>query len=67
MLRLPLLACDTFRPGERGYVTNRGVCKLEERQVRREWFPVVAVRYVEAGHHGEFEELPKDAKKLPTD
>lgn len=64
-LRLPLLACENFLPGEEGYMTDRGVYKLTEAEVLPSswWFPVRATAFTLAGTHGPFVELARVSGK----
>src|SRR5262249_9103889 len=57
---LNLMACEDFRAGDLGYVTDRGVCRVPQSGLPPDTDVLVkAVRKVKANTRGEFEELER--------
>ena len=55
-----LLACDTFRPADLGWLTSAGVVLANTygRNIRDGIMPVRSVEHVPAGTRGKFMEVP---------
>lgn len=55
-----LLACDTFRPADLGWLTSAGVVLANAygRNARESIMPVRSVEHVPAGTRGKFMEVP---------